>query len=95
MVIGNGRTELKTNVNNQTNNNPTNPPTIHKNALSKRNSYKIVELFAPMAFFKPIWLVLSRTVTNIILATPNAPTSKDNPAMAHPPWFTEPKKPST
>ena len=95
IVIGNGRTELNPNVNNQTKNNPTNPPTIHKKALSKRNSYNMVELFAPMAFFKPIWLVLSLTVTNIILATPNAPTNNDKPAIAHPPWFTEPKKPST
>ena len=85
MVIGNGKKELNANVNNQTKNSPTNPPTIHKKALSKRNSYKMVELFAPMAFFKPIWLVLSRTVTNIILATPNAPTNKDKPAIAHPP----------
>jgi hypothetical protein len=54
MVIGNGRKELKASVNNQTKNNPTNPPTIHKKALSKRNSYKMVELFAPIAFFKPI-----------------------------------------
>jgi hypothetical protein len=95
MEIGNGSTELNAKVNNQTKNNPTNPPTIHKKALSKRNSYNMVELFAPMAFFNPIWLVLSLTVTNMILATPNAPTNRDNPAIAHPPWFTEPKKPST
>ncbi len=54
MVIGNGRTELKAKVNNQTKNNPTKPPTIHKKALSNRNSYNMVELFAPMAFFNPI-----------------------------------------
>ena len=50
----------------------------------------MVELFAPIAFFKPIWLVLSLTVTNIILATPKAPTIRDNPAMAHPPLLIDP-----
>lgn len=50
MVIGNGKTELNAKVSNQTKNKPTNPPTIHKKALSNRNSYKIVELLAPIAF---------------------------------------------
>jgi hypothetical protein len=51
---GKGRTEPSATVSIHTKNNPTKPPMIHKKALSNKNSYKMVELFAPMAFFKPI-----------------------------------------
>jgi hypothetical protein len=54
MVIANGRNELSAKVSNQTKSSPTKPPIIHKNALSNKNSYKIEELLAPMAYFSPI-----------------------------------------
>ena len=54
MVIAKGRNELNASVSNQTSNNPTKPPIIHKKALSNKNSYKIEELLAPIAFFNPI-----------------------------------------
>ena len=54
MVIANGSTVLSARVSNQPNHNPTSPPIIHKKALSNKNSYKIEELLAPMAFFNPI-----------------------------------------
>ena len=49
--IGKGNTADSPSANSQTNNNPTNPPIIHKNALSIKNSVSIVLLFAPNAFF--------------------------------------------
>ena len=54
MVIAKGRKELNASVSNQTSNNPTKPPIIHKKALSNKNSYKMEELLAPIAFFNPI-----------------------------------------
>jgi hypothetical protein len=54
MKIGKGRTAPKATVSTQANNKPTKPPMIHKKALSKRNSYKMVLLFAPIAFLSPI-----------------------------------------
>ena len=51
---GKGNTEPRATVSIQTKNNPTKPPMIHKKALSNKNSYNIVELFAPIAFFNPI-----------------------------------------
>ena len=54
ITIENGSTELNAKVSTQTKNKPTKPPTIHKNALSNKNSYKMVLLFAPIAFLSPI-----------------------------------------
>jgi hypothetical protein len=54
MVIANGSTVLRASVSIQTKNSPTKPPIIHKNALSNKNSYKMEELLAPIAFFNPI-----------------------------------------
>ncbi len=44
-----------------------------------------------MAFSIPIREVRSRTVTNIILATPNMPTTSERMAMAQPPLLMPPK----
>ena len=54
MNIGKGKTELSTSDNNPTKPNPINPPTIHKNALSIKNSVRMVLRLAPNAFFNPI-----------------------------------------
>ena len=64
------------------------PPIIQINALSNKNSIKMVLFFAPIAFFKPIIGVLSLTVTNMILAIPKAPTIKLNNPIIHPPRLT-------
>ena len=93
--IGKGSTALNTNDITHTSPRPTSPPMMHKKALSIKNSVRMVLFLAPNAFFSPIWLVLSRTVTNMILATPKAPTIRLNPAIAHPPALTWPKKPFT
>ena len=52
--IGNGNTAPKATVSSHTRNRPTNPPIIHKKALSNKNSYNMALLLAPMAFFSPI-----------------------------------------
>ena len=70
---------------------PIKPPMRQRKADSNKNSVRIILLLAPTAFFRPIWLVRSRTDTNIILATPNIPTKSDIPAMIHPPVFNGPK----
>ena len=77
--------EESINVKMKTANKPINPPMMQRKADSIKNSASIVPRFAPIAFFKPIWLVRSLTVTNMIFATPNIPTINDRPAIAHPP----------
>jgi hypothetical protein len=52
--IGNGKILVSARDNNQTRNKPTSPPMIHKNALSIKNSVRMVLRLAPSAFFKPI-----------------------------------------
>ena len=76
-----------------TKNKPIAPPKMHSTVASIKNSKRMVLFFAPMAFFKPIMLVLSLTVTNIILAMPNKPTIKLIPPMIAPTTFTVEKKP--
>ena len=66
---------------------------MHISAASIKNSSNMEELFAPMAFFKPITEVLSLTVTNIILAIPNKPTIKLIPPIKPPTIFSVTKKP--
>ena len=62
-------------------------------AASIKNSKSILERLAPMAFFKPIMLVLSFTVTNIILAIPNMPTIRLITPINPPTISTVPNKP--
>jgi hypothetical protein len=52
--MGKGNTAPRAIVSSQTSNKPTKPPMMHKKALSKRNSYSMVLLLAPMAFLRPI-----------------------------------------
>ena len=61
------------------------PPIKQRNAASNKNSIRMIRLLAPIAFFNPIWLVLSFTLTNMILATPNNPTIKLMPPIIAPP----------
>ena len=69
----------------KTNIKPMRPPKTHIVAASNKNSERMLLRLAPIAFFKPIIGVRSFTVTNIILAMPNAPTTRLNIPMAHPP----------
>src|ERR1017187_6922782 len=64
---------------------PINPPIRHMIADSNKNSVRILLFFAPTAFFRPIIAVRSFTVTNIILAIPNAPTIRLRIPIAQPP----------
>src|ERR1039457_4887657 len=60
-------------------------PIRHMIADSNKNSVRILLFFAPTAFFRPIIAVRSFTVTNIILAIPNAPTIRLRIPIAQPP----------
>ena len=68
------------------------PPIKHSIDASNKNSNRILLFFAPMAFFNPITLVLSFTVTNIMLAMPNMPTIKLITPIKPPTMFTVPNK---
>ncbi len=70
---------------------PSNPPMMQRKDDSSRNSVMMVIRLAPMAFLSPICDVRSRTVTNMILATPNIPTMSERVAMAQPPLLTPSK----
>ncbi len=85
------KTWVRIRVSKKTRISPIAPPNTHKKALSIKNSVRMVDRLAPMAFFSPIILVLSRTVTNMILATPNMPTIKERIVMAIPPTVKPPK----
>ena len=68
-----------------TSNKPKIPPSTQRKALSIKNSLRMVLRLAPIAFFNPMILVRSRTVTNMIFATPKIPTMKESMVMAIPP----------
>jgi hypothetical protein len=80
--------ELATLVRINTRSKPIIPPIMQRKADSNKNSIKMTLLLAPIAFLRPIWDVLSLTVTNIILATPNMPTINARAPIAHPPILT-------
>ena len=61
---------------------PITPPKIVKKTASMRNCKRISFLLAPIAFLKPISLVLSVTETSMIFIIPIPPTNKDIPAIA-------------
>ncbi len=60
------------------------PPIRQMTDDSNKNCVSIVLRLAPIAFLKPISLVLSLTETNIIFIIPTAPTKRDNPVMNNP-----------
>ena len=81
----NGPDSIKVSI--YTKNKPIAPPSIQSTAASIKNSKRILLLLAPIAFFNPIILVLSLTVTNIMLAIPNIPTIKLMPPIIEPTKF--------
>ena len=81
---GNSNGPDKMSVKIYTRNKPIAPPRIHKMAASNRNSNRIVNFFAPIAFLRPITEVRSLTVTNIMLAIPNMPTIRLMPPIIDP-----------
>lgn len=72
---------------NQTRITPIKPPNKDKIIASNKNWNKMNLFFAPSDFCIPIRLVRSRTLTNIILAIPNPPTSSEKPLITHPMIF--------
>jgi hypothetical protein len=85
MKTGKLNTPVSMSVSKYTRIKPIKPPRIHMMADSKRNSDRILLFLAPMAFFKPMMGVLSFTVTNMILAIPNAPNTRLRTPIAHHP----------
>src|SRR5664279_4416553 len=85
MKTGKLKILVSTRVNRYTRINPINPPIRQIIADSNKNSVRILLFFAPIAFFRPIIEVRSLTVTNIILAIPNAPTIRLKMPIAQPP----------
>ena len=63
---------------------PIKPPIIQRITDSIRNSDKMVNLRAPMAFLTPIKRVRSLTDTNIIFAMPKLPTISEKKPMIQP-----------
>ena len=65
---------------------PNRPPIPVSTTASVKNWNRILLFLAPMAFFKPISLVRSVTVTSIIFMTPIPPTNREIPAI-HNSWL--------
>ena len=58
-------------------NTPSTPPIPVNTQASVRNWARILRRFAPMAFFRPISVVRSVTVTSMMFMTPTPPTSSE------------------
>ncbi len=91
MTTGKPKMAFEARVSRKTMDRPSSPPMMHRKALSSRNSVSITLRLAPMAFLSPICEVRSRTVTNMILATPNIPTINESIAIDQPPLLMPPK----
>ena len=60
---------------------PNIPPILVRTDASVKNCPKILDFFAPIAFFKPISCVRSVTDTSIMFITPIPPTIREIPAI--------------
>jgi len=84
IVIGKPTGPDKTNVSRNTSSIPIKPPNKQRITDSTKNSERIAVDVAPIAFLTPINVVLSLTETNMILAMPKLPTTKENKPINQP-----------